>query len=163
MSIAYEACESHLEALLEVVHEVYQTVRQLEFEMLLSNHLTDVEYSSSLRNTLKFEVIDRMCEMLWRLSTELLKLQLSVLDVDHDGLEDLETRKAMRLRMLASMKAATGGAKSRRGGVFGWLRRRNAQVAVVQSGVVQSAQALRRAVSLRSTGFSSRKLTQVSP
>ena len=159
---AYEACESHLEALVEVVHEIYQTVRQLEFEMLLANQISDVEYAFSLRKTLKSELIDQMCDMIWRLSTELLKLQLAVLEVGLDGNdhEDLETRKAMRLKMLASMKTATGAGKSKKGGLFGWLKRRNADA---QVSVAQSAHALGRAVSRRgsmrvSSRFSSRRL-----
>ena len=67
-----------LRRLLSLLHELSETMRQCETDMLLALHLTDAEYPRHLKHTLKQEAIDAMIDILWRLSTELLKLQLFV-------------------------------------------------------------------------------------
>ena len=103
---AYAAVEPHVERLLDVLEEVYETSRQCQSEMLLANHLQDGEYPRALRKTLKDELTDRMCDTLWRLSTELLKLTLAELeakdgDLHPDEHHELDEQNALRMQVLS--------------------------------------------------------------
>ena len=119
---SYGACEVHIEMLLSVVQEVYETVRQCEFEMLLANHLNDVEYPKALRRTLKGELSDRIVDTLWRLSTELLKLQLTVLDAD-EGNAVPKSDQVSRMAVAAAVADFAQKEKSKRGGLFSFWRK----------------------------------------
>ena len=78
LSAQYGLIADELEAMLCVLLELYETMRQCETEMCISLHLTDKEYKKDLRNELKAEVLNRMVDILWRLSTHLLKMQLAI-------------------------------------------------------------------------------------
>ena len=114
-STSYGACEAHLELILDVVAEVYETTRQCEFEMLLANHLNDVEYPRALRRTLKNELADRIVDTLWRLSTELLKLQLTVLDAKEGDEVPIAAGHQAENLSLAAWQSAHNETKVKRG------------------------------------------------
>jgi len=73
---AYASLKAELRPLLLVLVEVYETVRQCEADMVLALHLTEPEYPVTLKASLQGELVERLCLILWRFSTEALKLEL---------------------------------------------------------------------------------------
>jgi hypothetical protein len=56
-------------------------MRQCGFVMLLALQVADEEHSRGTRISLKSELVDRIITLLWRFSTESLKMQASQLDL----------------------------------------------------------------------------------
>ena len=78
MAAEYAKCVAHVRRVVLLLLELGETMRQCEDDMLLALHLQDADYSKALRRELKNEVVDAVIGVLWRLSTELLKMQLYV-------------------------------------------------------------------------------------
>jgi len=74
----YTTCIPHLKTVLTTLIELYETMRQCEFEMLLALQVADEEHSRGTRISLKSELVDRIITLLWRFSTESLKMQIDV-------------------------------------------------------------------------------------
>jgi len=108
---SYAAVEAQVGALLLVLLELYETMRQCEFEMLLALHCTDAEYPKHVKRALKGELVDKICATLWQLSTELLKLQISERGsaVEHGTAHT--TDAIMRLQVISHL---TTGARKKR-------------------------------------------------
>ena len=60
-----------------VLLDLRDTMRQCEQDLLLHLHLVEKEYPRSVRRDLKQEVLDRMVDIIWRMSTELLQMQVA--------------------------------------------------------------------------------------
>ena len=72
----YTTCEKHLKEILSVLLEVYEMVRHCRNEQALHFHLTHQDYTRDTRRALKGELTERICDTVWKLSTELLEMQL---------------------------------------------------------------------------------------
>lgn len=55
----YEACEAFVRAMLQIMMELYETMRQCDFEMCLSFHVTETEYTKDTIKALKEELTAR--------------------------------------------------------------------------------------------------------
>ena len=124
-----------------VLFELWSTMRQCEDEKLLHLHLTNAEYARGVRKELHSEMVTRLIEMCWKLSTHLLRMQLQLKETqagrrasDLAAVGDAEQARvrivthAAQLRTappLAALKEEVGGDGKgrRRGSLFGWIKR----------------------------------------
>lgn len=74
----YNICEQHVKEILNVLLELHQMLRGCQAEQFLAFHLSHVDYSDGVKKALKEELAASMSNALWRLSIELLKMQLEV-------------------------------------------------------------------------------------
>lgn len=74
----YYACEQHLITIVQSFLEIGETMRQCQEGHVLARHLTLKDYSKALKCTLQEELALRICNLLWRLSTELMMMLVSV-------------------------------------------------------------------------------------
>ena len=74
----YKVCEPHVKEILVIMLEIYETARQCQPEQHLHFHLTHIDYSKTVKQQLKAELSEKLKGASWRLSTELLKMQLAV-------------------------------------------------------------------------------------
>ena len=56
--------------------EVYELMRHCQPEQMITFHLRHPDYSRKLRRSLKDELTEKMCEEMWKLSIEVLEMQL---------------------------------------------------------------------------------------
>jgi len=71
----YSKCVDQLKDILGILFEVRETMRHCDPEGAIMLHLNEKEYTKDLRVVLRKEVLDRMVDILWRLSTQVLRLQ----------------------------------------------------------------------------------------
>ena len=90
--------------------------------MLLHNHLTHPDYSKGTKADLQRELVDRICAMLWDLSTEVLKLQLHAAKSNFTGDIVADEKTAMRMDALAKMQQTHSG--KQRKGILRWLKKK---------------------------------------
>lgn len=74
----YYACEQHLITIVQSFLEIGEMMRQCQEGHVLARHLTLKDYSKSLKCTLQEELALRICNVLWRLSTDLMMMLVSV-------------------------------------------------------------------------------------
>lgn len=74
----YSICEPHIKEVLMLFSDLYETARHCQSEQALTFHITHQDYTKAAKHKLKSEVCARLESISWRLSTELLKMQLAV-------------------------------------------------------------------------------------
>ena len=137
----YVECLPCVKEMVMVLFELWSTMRQCEDEKLLHLHLTHTEYARGVRKELHSEMVTRLIEMCWKLSTHLLRMQLQLKETqagrrasDLAAVGDAEQARvrivthAAQLRTappLAALKEEVGGDGKgrRRGSLFGWIKR----------------------------------------
>lgn len=65
----YHACEDHLQDLIITFHEVYEIMRQCQPGQCFTFQLTHHDLSSTVKRELEAELVDRIDDTLWKLST----------------------------------------------------------------------------------------------
>jgi len=73
---AYIKSVPYIKGMLLVLVDLWETMRMCQSEMAVYYHLTDSEYPKNRKKQLQAEIIDRMLDLCWRISTDLLKMQL---------------------------------------------------------------------------------------
>jgi len=136
----YERCTPQLRSILLVMVEVYETMHQCEEQMMLALQLTDSEHSPAVKASLHTELVERLCAMLWRLSTEALRLMV---DAGERKAVVPNVDAAMRMQVISHLtetmqeKQKVGTLGKITGAFSGWL----------SNAVVQSAGAVTTGVS----------------
>ena len=74
----YAVIKVHVKEVLACVLELYEMMCQCQPEHAIAFHLGNPAYSSAVRRTLRHEVTASLCQQLWKLSTELLEMQLEL-------------------------------------------------------------------------------------
>mmetsp|Transcript_10158 Transcript_10158/g.30099 ORF Transcript_10158/g.30099 Transcript_10158/m.30099 type:complete len:368 (+) Transcript_10158:211-1314(+) len=119
---SYAMAVEPLRAIMLVMIDLRDTMRQCETDLMLHLHLTDKEYPKSVRRELKQDVLDRMVDVIWRLSTELLKMQLSIKEAGDQARLGGST-DVLKCQFIEHLNV---GATTRKKGFFSWMRKSNA-------------------------------------
>lgn len=106
----YSICVPHVKEILVVMLQIYEMVRQCQPDASLTFHITNADYDKAVRLKLKTEISSMMRKAAWRLSTELLAMQLDVLE---QGGEPLISRsdKSFLFRKMRSSVQKLGSAR----------------------------------------------------
>jgi len=74
----HDFIEQHILEILGVLQTVYETMRQCQPEQSIAFHVKHPDYSRAVKHALRDEVTLELCATLWKLSTELLEMQLDI-------------------------------------------------------------------------------------
>ncbi len=74
----YHVCEPHLITIVRCLFEIGETMRQCQDGHILATHIKHPDYTKAAKRGLKEELALRICDLLWRLSTDLLQMQINV-------------------------------------------------------------------------------------
>mmetsp|Transcript_80781 Transcript_80781/g.160512 ORF Transcript_80781/g.160512 Transcript_80781/m.160512 type:complete len:891 (-) Transcript_80781:425-3097(-) len=102
----YALCTPHLKEIIMVLHELYETIHQCTSEQIIALHLENINYSKPLKKKLKEELTHHLAASLWRLSTELLEMQLDI-KAEQKGTIDQVAR--LQLMSWATTRREKGG------------------------------------------------------
>ena len=109
----YDRCLPHLKEIIIVLQQIYETMRQCCDQQLITLHVTNVNYSAKLKKTLLIELKSEMAARLWKLSAELLEMQLDV----SEQLVKREAKTFADIARIQLMGHLTGGpTKAKKGG-----------------------------------------------
>jgi len=94
----YHACEAHLIGMVSTLQELYEMMRQCQPGQAFTFQLTHPDLSSAVKSDLEEELTQRIDHTIWKLSTELLEMQLQA----RTPLSASELAAAMRLGRAAA-------------------------------------------------------------
>lgn len=74
----YHVCEPMLRKMIAILASLTETMRQCDEHGVISLHLTRTDHTSAIQSALKKELTTRMCNLLWILSIETLRMLIEV-------------------------------------------------------------------------------------
>ena len=132
----YDVCEPRVKEILYVMIEIWESARQCQPEEALTFHLQHDNYTRAVKKKLAHELTAKLKQLSWRLSTELLQMQLAVRTATRARPDVIESRQAgAEADMLQKLLMPSGGAK----GGGGLSRLKSLKRAVTTRGALTGA------------------------
>ena len=110
---SYDRCEAHCRVMLSIAFELFETFRLCNPGFMLALHLGDKHYGKAGLEELKGELEDRIVDELWRLSAELLRVQVHLTASADGGVDDISDlshldsmqaeHDAMRMQLISQL------------------------------------------------------------
>jgi len=74
----YWVCEPCLRPMICIISELGEMMRQCQEGQVLALHLRHQDYAKAVKRNLKEELATHICDLLWRISAELLQMQINI-------------------------------------------------------------------------------------